>query len=213
MIQSAPAVVLDVGCFCGASGEWLKKKYPQARVVGIEPSAKAAAEARKRLDAVLQGRLEEVDLSQADVGPRSVDVIVLADVLEHMYDPWRALGMLRPLLRGEGVILASIPNIRNWAIMEQLAQGDFPYAESGLLDITHIRFFTRQGVQRMFEETGFTIEAMTATPDPRCESILGSLQCSPPVTLDTPSMQIKNQTHEQLSELATLQYWLRARPV
>jgi len=205
--------VLDVGCFCGAVGAWLKDKYSKVRVVGIEPYEKAASEARTKLDAVLHGTLEQVNLSDAGIGPGSVDVIVLADVLEHMYDPWQAMVMLRPLLKPGGIVLASIPNIRNLTILEQLAQGDFAYAESGLLDITHIRFFTWRGVQRLFDETGYRIEETTGTLDSRCQSVLEALQQPPPITIDTPSVQIKNQTRDQIAELATLQYWLRASPV
>jgi SAM-dependent methyltransferase len=210
MVPSPPALVLDVGCFCGAVGTWLKRKYPGVRVVGIEPLETAADEARKCLDAVLLGRLEDVNPSDAGVGPGTVDVIVLADVLEHMFDPWNALLKLRPLLKSGGVVLASIPNVRNLTVLEQLAGGDFPYADSGLLDITHIRFFTWKGVQRLFGETGFRIEAVTRTLDSRYQSLLGALQQPPPVNVDTPLLMVKNQTHDQISELATLQYWLRA---
>ena len=210
MIPAPPGLVLDVGCFCGAVGAWLKRKYPDVRVVGIEPLGKAADEARSNLDAVLQGRLEDVNLSDAGVRPGTVDVIVLADVLEHMFDPWNALLKLRPLLNSSGIVLASIPNIRNLTVLEQLAGGDFPYSDSGLLDITHIRFFTWQGVQRLFGETGYRIEAVTRTLDSRGQSLLEALQRPPPVNIDTPLLQVKNQTHDQISELATLQYWLRA---
>jgi SAM-dependent methyltransferase len=210
MLSAPPALVLDVGCFCGAAGAWLKRKYPGVRVVGIEPLAAAVDEARVKLDAVLQGRLEDVNLADAGIRHGTVDVIVLADVLEHMFDPWNALLKLRPLLNAGGVVLASIPNIRNLTILEQLAQGDFPYADSGLLDITHIRFFTWQGVQRLFGETGYRIDAVTRTLDSRSQSLLGALQQASPVNIDTPLIQLKNQTPDQVSELATLQFWLRA---
>jgi SAM-dependent methyltransferase len=210
MIPSPPGFVLDVGCFCGAVGAWLKAKYPRARVVGIEPAAEAADRARTRMDLVLQGKFGEVDLPSAGVGPGTVDVIILADVLEHMFDPWNALLELRPLLKSGGIVLASIPNIRNLTIMEQLAQGDFPYGDAGLLDITHVRFFTWQGVQRLFGETGYRIDAVIRNLDSRCQALLGALQQPPPVNIDTPLLQLKNQTHDQISELATLQFWLRA---
>jgi SAM-dependent methyltransferase len=206
-----PSLVLDVGCFCGAVGAWLKQKYPQARVVGVEPLDEAARIAQSRLDAVLVGKFEDVALSTAGIGPGQVDVIVLADVLEHMYDPWHALCTLRPLLRPEGVVLASIPNLRNLGILEQLAQGDFNYTEAGLLDITHIRFFTRRGVERLFEETGYRIEFMTSNLEPRYRSMVDSLNGPLPANIDTQTLQLKNQGAEQIVELATLQFWLRAR--
>jgi 2-polyprenyl-3-methyl-5-hydroxy-6-metoxy-1,4-benzoquinol methylase len=203
-----PGLVLDVGCFCGAVGAWLKQKYPQARVVGIEPLEEAARIARGRLDAVLVGKFEDVSLSAAGVEPGEVDLIVLADVLEHMYDPWHALTTLRPMLRPDGVVLASIPNIRNLAVLDQLAEGDFHYTEAGLLDVTHIRFFTRRGVERLFDETGYRIDIMTSNLDPRYRQMADASVV--PANIDTPSFQLKNQNREQLVELATLQFWLRA---
>jgi 2-polyprenyl-3-methyl-5-hydroxy-6-metoxy-1,4-benzoquinol methylase len=213
LITTPPELVLDVGCFCGAVGGWLKAKFPNVRVIGIEPVEEAANEARKQLDAVVLGKLEDVNLSGAGVAPGSLDVIVLSDVLEHMYNPWQALVKLRPLLKPRGVVLASIPNVRNYTILAQLVQGDFAYAGAGILDITHIRFFSWKGIQRLFGETGYKIEQATRNMDPRSLHLLEGLKQPPPISIDSPFMQIKNQTHEQLTELATMQYWLRASSV
>lgn len=210
LIPHPPALVLDVGCFCGAVGERLKAKYPGVRVVGVEPVKQAAGEARLVLDCVLEGRLEDVSLADAHVVGQSVDVIVLADVLEHMIDPWRALQQLRELLKPGGIVLASIPNIRNWNVVDQLVRGDFEYAESGILDITHLRFFTLRGIRRLFEETGYRIDHVTHIFDPRCEKLLEGLQQQAPILVDSDLLQVKGQTHESLAELATIQFWVRA---
>ena len=130
-----------------------------------------------------------------------------------MYNPWQALVKLRPLLKPRGVVLASIPNVRNYTILAQLVQGDFAYAGAGILDITHIRFFSWRGIQRLFGETGYKIEQATCNMDPRSQHLLEGLKQPPPINIDSPFMQIKNQTHEQLTELATLQFWLRASSV
>lgn len=212
LITTPPGLVLDVGCFCGAVGERLKARYPGVRVVGVEPLEQAANEARRVLDCVLAGKLEEVDLAEAGVVAGSADVIVLADVLEHMYDPWRALQNLRGLLKPGGIVLASIPNIRNWVVLEQLIQGDFEYAETGTLDITHLRFFTLNGVRRLFGETGYRLDQILHRFDPRCEKLLEGLKGQAPIVVDSDVVQIKGQTHEQLAELATLQFWVRAVP-
>jgi len=212
LIMSPPRLVLDVGCFCGAVGEWLKARYPGVRVVGVEPSEQAADQARQVLDHVFAGKLEDVCLAEAGVVEQSADVIVLADVLEHMYDPWRALQQLRNLLRPGGIVLASIPNIRNWAVIEDLIQGDFEYAASGILDITHMRFFTLSSIRRLFEETGYRIDHVLHNFDPRCEKLLAGLQQQTPIQIDSDILQVKGQTHESLAELATLQFWVRAVP-
>lgn len=212
MMPAPPGVVLDVGCFCGEVGKRLKAKYPAARVVGVEPLGDAAKIAATKLDQVLTGKLEEVDLDSAGITPGSVDAIILADVLEHMFNPWQALVSLRPLLAPRGVILASIPNIRNFMVLNELVQGDFPYAAAGIMDITHLRFFTWQSVQRMFAETGYRIEHADFNIDPRCKFLLDGLKHPPPVNLDVPNMLIRNQSHLQLRELATLQFWVRAVP-
>jgi len=213
LIPSPPKCVLDVGCFCGETGARLKARYPGSHVVGIEPLEEAAEEARGKLDAVLKGKLEDVDLSKGGINPGTVDTVILADVLEHMYNPWQALVSLRPWLAPDGFVLASIPNIRNFAVIDELVRGDFPYAGAGILDITHIRFFSWLGVQRLFGDTGYRIEQVVLNLDPRCNSLLEGLKHSAPINIDSSSLQLKNLAHEQLRELATLQFWLRARLV
>lgn len=212
LIASPPDLVLDVGCFCGETGARIKERYPLARVVGVEPLEEAVTEARGKLDAVLLGRLEEVDLAEAEIVPGSVDAVILADVLEHMYNPWQALASLRPMLAPDGCVLASIPNIRNFMIIEELVRGDFPYAGAGILDITHIRFFSWAGIQRLFGETGYRIEQVVLNPDPRCQFLLDGLKQGARVNIDSAAMQLKDLAPEQLRELAALQFWLRARP-
>ena len=142
MIAVAPGAVLDVGCGGGATDAELKRRFAAATVVGIEPVAAAAARAAKRLDRVICANAETLDFAAAGIAPGTFDLIIVADVLEHMYDPWHMLERLRPLLALGGRILASIPNVRNLWLLEKIARGNFDYRDEGLLDITHIRFFT-----------------------------------------------------------------------
>jgi hypothetical protein len=100
-------------------------------------------------------------------------------------------------------VLASIPNIRNLTILEQLAQGDFPYADSGLLDITHIRFFTWQGVQRLFGETGYRIDAVVRSLDSRHQSLYGALQQRSSV------MSIRRSCRSRTRRPTSYPSWLR----
>jgi 2-polyprenyl-3-methyl-5-hydroxy-6-metoxy-1,4-benzoquinol methylase len=158
MIEIAPHTVLDVGCGGGATDAELKRRFPAASVVGIEAVAAAAQRAQTRLDRVIAANAEVLDFSAAGLEPGAFDLIIVADVLEHMYDPWHMLERLRPLVAPGGRILASIPNVRNLWLLEKIVRGHFDYRDEGLLDITHIRFFTLAEMRTMFADTGYAIE-------------------------------------------------------
>jgi 2-polyprenyl-3-methyl-5-hydroxy-6-metoxy-1,4-benzoquinol methylase len=211
LIRNKPSLILDVGCFCGATGAHLKKTYPDARVIGIEPITEAATQARQHLDVVLNGKFEEVNLADAGINKHSIDVVVLADVLEHMYNPWHTLSLLKEWLSPTGVVIASIPNMRNLALISELIQGDFSYAGSGLRDITHIRFFTMATIQKMFAGTGYAITEVDLVIDAQCAFLLDGLNNPPPTNIDIKVAQLKNLTHADLQELATLQFLICAR--
>jgi SAM-dependent methyltransferase len=158
MIELVPQRVLDVGCGGGATGAELKRRYPGATVTGIEPVAAAAQRAQSRIDRVICANAESLDFAAAALTDSAFDLIVVADVLEHMYDPWRMLERLRALLASGGRILASIPNVRNLWLLEKIVRGGFDYGDEGLLDITHIRFFTFAEMRALFAGTGYAIE-------------------------------------------------------
>jgi 2-polyprenyl-3-methyl-5-hydroxy-6-metoxy-1,4-benzoquinol methylase len=157
-IEQAPRSVLDVGCGGGATDAELKRRFPGATVTGIEPVAAAAQRAQERIDRVICANAETLDFGAAGLVAGSFDLIIVADVLEHMYDPWHMLERLRPLLAPGGRILASIPNARNLWLLDKIVRGSFDYRDEGLLDITHIRFFTLAEMRAMFADTGYTIE-------------------------------------------------------
>jgi len=157
MIEIAPQRVLDVGCGDGATDAELKRRFPAAAVVGIEAVPAAAERAEARLDRVIRANAESLDFAAAGIAAAAFDLIIVADVLEHMLDPWHMLEKLRPLLAPNGRILASIPNVRNLWLLEKIVRGGFDYADEGLLDITHIRFFTLAEMRAMFADTGYAI--------------------------------------------------------
>jgi SAM-dependent methyltransferase len=158
MIEIAPGRVLDVGCGGGATDAELKRRFPGASVIGIESVAGAADRAHARVDRLIRANVETLDFAAAGIGPGTLDLIIVADVLEHLYDPWQVLGKLRPLLASGGRVLASIPNVRNLWLLEKIVRGRFDYRDEGLLDITHIRFFTLAEMRTMFADTGYVIE-------------------------------------------------------
>lgn len=155
LLLHAPNRMLDVGCSTGEVGERLKRKFPDLFVWGVEIGA-AADEADRRLDCISRRSLTEFgedEISRLS----SVDTVLLLDVLEHMYDPWRALCFLANHLSADAQVIVSLPNTEHANVLRDLAGGYWHYQESGLLDVTHIRFFTLFEMRKMFYETGFRI--------------------------------------------------------
>jgi 2-polyprenyl-3-methyl-5-hydroxy-6-metoxy-1,4-benzoquinol methylase len=145
--------VLDVGCGAGYLSKELKKNG--CYVVGIEIDKEAAEIAKNILDAVIVADVEEI----RDIPYREgfFDVIVFADVLEHLKRPDKVLLKFKSYLSKDGYAVASIPNIANWHYRLSLLFGRFDYEESGILDKTHLRFFTLKTAKGLFESTGYKI--------------------------------------------------------
>ncbi|MDP1864709.1 MAG: class I SAM-dependent methyltransferase [Thiobacillus sp.] len=157
--------VLEVGCASGVQTRYFKEQLG-CRVTGIEIDPQAAEDARPYCDQLIIGNIENINLDQA-IGDERFDAITFADVLEHLYFPVVALKKVRPFLKEGGHLIASIPNIAHAAICWELAHGRFDYQKYGLLDNTHIRFFTKKNVARLFEEAGYRIvswERVIKTP-------------------------------------------------
>lgn len=128
-------------------------------VDGLELDETAAKEAASVCDVVLVGDLATVDL--APLTP-PYDGMVFGDTLEHLPDPPAVLRRLRPLLRDEGAVVISIPNVANWAVRLGLLFGRFRYTERGILDRTHLRFYTQRTLTEMLRDAGFRVEHLVA---------------------------------------------------
>lgn len=213
LMPRPPRVVLDVGCFAGATGAAIKQRHPGARVIGIEPAEAPARRAAGRLDAVHNTTLEALDFEAAGLLPGSVDTVVLADVLEHMYNPWRTLLLLKRCLSADAQVLVSLPNVRNLWIMDRMARGHWTYEGQGLLDITHIRFFGRREAEALFRETGYGVGPVHCHLDDRCRQILERQQSGPPFQISTDTLTLRNLSRDDLVELATLQFLFVATPL
>ncbi len=146
--------VVDVGCGNGALGRGLKQARAEIDVRGIEIDAAAAADAAQHLDAVVCG---DACAPLPDDWP-AVDCAVFADVLEHMNDPWSCLKVWRQRLRNGARIVVSLPNMLHFTALLQLRRGRWDYRDSGVLDRTHLRFFTRDTGVEMIVAAGFEIE-------------------------------------------------------
>ena len=152
--------VLDVGCAGGYLGRVLAGRGCQ--VSGVELDPEAAEAAAKVLDDVLVGDVESLDLV-GHFGKESFDVVVLGDVLEHLVDPAAALRKVAPLLTDTGSVVASVPNVAHGAVRLALLSGRFDYRPLGLLDATHLRFFTRESLHELFREAGLVPVDMRRT--------------------------------------------------
>lgn len=212
LVEPAPQRVLDLGCFCGGTGRWLKQRFPVCEVVGIEMLEKAAAMAAQVYDRVLVGTLEQIDFERAGLTPGSFDAIIAADVLEHLFNPWQALKRVRPLLSAQGALYVSLPNVRNLKLLSELARGRFEYAGAGILDITHVRFFTRQSAVRMLEETGFAVQDIRINPDQRLAPVFEGKNLDQTSSIELDGLALSNLSREDLLELAALQLYLRCVP-
>jgi len=207
-IDEPPGLVLDVGCGAGATGRLIKQKFPGTRVIGIEHNPKAAARAREVLDEVICASLDSEEVSTHPDLAR-VDLVLLLDILEHLYDPWRSLLRLRESLATGTRILASVPNVRNLITLDGLASGQWDYEANGVLDITHVRFFTRASLKQLFEETGYTVVAME--PLSQRELVDRHVLLRSPGRLTTRSVSITFRDLEDLEDLYALQYVIDAR--
>jgi methionine biosynthesis protein MetW len=158
------ARVLDVGCATGYLAAALRERG--CTVVGIEADPDAAAQARAHCDAVVVGDVE-APRTRAETAARGpFDVVMCADVLEHLRDPWEVLAWLRTLLRDGGRAVVSLPNIAHWTARRELLRGRFPQADHGLFDRTHLRFFTRATARDLAARAGFAILEEHPAPAP-----------------------------------------------
>jgi SAM-dependent methyltransferase len=159
MLELFPAQsrrVLDVGCGSGVFGQALKKKFG-CEIWGVEPDLKSCEKAATRLDRAIHGCFDD----KLELPPGYFDCIFFNDVLEHMVDPAAALRRAQKFLVLEGKIVASIPNIAHFPTVWRLVfRGQWEYTERGILDRTHLRFFTRQSIRQLFEETGFLVKTI-----------------------------------------------------
>jgi SAM-dependent methyltransferase len=216
LFPNAPARLLDVGCGSGATSAAAKARWPGVETIGIEVVADAAERAATRVDRVLAASAEGLDLAAAGVA--DVDGVLLADVLEHLVDPWRFLRELHAVLRPDALVVASIPNVANLWLLDELAAGRFAYTSSGLLDKTHLRFFTRRSIAELFDGAGYDIVRWERVTDGRVDDatrrrVLGVML---PVPLGGhvagQRVDVRGVDGEAYQDLRTYVFFVVARP-
>lgn len=157
--------VLELGCAAGAMSVVLTRHY-QCQLIGLEADPAAAEAARAHGIDARVANLESPDWA-AGLADASFDTVLAADVLEHLHDPLGCLLQLRRLLSPQGRLVVSVPNIAHSGVLAALLCDAFPYRDTGLLDRTHVHFFTRQSLQQMLHQAGFAVtQVQTADTGP-----------------------------------------------
>jgi GT2 family glycosyltransferase/glycosyltransferase involved in cell wall biosynthesis/ubiquinone/menaquinone biosynthesis C-methylase UbiE/Flp pilus assembly protein TadD len=197
--------ILDVGCGEGILGRGLLTKGVR-EVTGIEVNPGVCEKAKKNLTHVIQGNIEEMEISFPE---RYFDCIIFADILEHLKDPLSTLKELKNKLSDSGVVVASIPNVQYHGVLNMLAKGEWKYGNSGILDRTHLRFFTKKEIKTLFADAGFEITGMTVNIDTAYDNVK-DLNLS---EITFANMTIKGLMPDEIEDLFVFQYIVRARKV
>lgn len=208
LLQLIPPTVrriVEVGCMQGAMARAYKEINPHAHYVGIDIDPDYAEVAAQFCDQAFEFNIEhlEPELFQK-LFPS--DCWIFGDCLEHLHNPWRIVRLVRQYIDQDGCMLVCIPNAQHWSIQMRLATGQFWYEDSGLLDRTHIRWFTRVTLFDMFTQAGWHIEQIFSRKIPAQ---------APPAILDgirTIAQAAGADGEEAVTDAQTFQYLFRLRP-
>lgn len=195
--------VLEIGCAAGSQSKVMKEQFG-CSVTGVEIDADAANEASRYCDRIITGNIETLDIPETFQNEK-YDVVVFADVLEHLYDPVAVLVKISDLLTDDGYIVASIPNIVHASVIFEMMTGNFTYRSLGLLDESHIRFFTLSSIIETLNKSGYLTDC------------IDRVQCDPSHTefKTRPQSKLEKIVLEYIiarnMESLTYQYVVRAR--
>ena len=157
---SNKATVLDIGCATGKLGQKLKQEK-NCYLIGIENDEEKAKLAQSRLDKVIVADIEETNNIPLPIN--HFDIIVFADVLEHLKNPETILRNFKQYLKENGHVIISIPNVANWTLRLKLLCGKWDYKQRGLLDKTHVKHYTLKTAKELIQNAGYNIESLTCT--------------------------------------------------
>jgi SAM-dependent methyltransferase len=164
LLPQNTTTILEIGCGKGETLNWLKSIRFCRTIVGVELSPDVAKVAKEKIDFVIQGDIENIELPYPD---EYFDLILCLDVLEHLRDPWSTIEKLTKFLKTGGILIASIPNVRHYKVIIPLILfGQWNYVDSGILDKTHLRFFTKLSALQLVSSSGLKIEkTMVISPE------------------------------------------------
>lgn len=160
LLETGPtAAVLELGCSAGGTGRAVLAAGKAARYVGLELSEEAAFLAAQVLSEVQVGDVLDMDLSAYE---GQFDALVLSEVLEHLVDPWTVLRKLAACLKPGAQVVASSPNVGHWRVIIELFRGHFRYRNTGVMDRTHLRWFTPESFRELFESAGVEVRSINS---------------------------------------------------
>jgi hypothetical protein len=198
--------VVEIGCSRGALAKAYLESFHCNDYVGIELDAASADAARLHCTRVIQEDVESLSDSLWDSLFPSC-LWIFGDSLEHLRDPWSVLKRLRSKIDLEARVIACLPNAQHWSVQARLSTGDFHYEQQGLLDRTHLRWFTRKTSVHLFESCGFAVESITPRilDEPERDAFLPAIQ-------QLALMGVKD-ARNAVNDSIPLQYVIVARPV
>lgn len=198
--------VIEVGSSSGALARAYRETSPASEYIGIEIDPDYAAISERYCSAVVCGNIEHFDDAVfSSLFPS--DCWIFGDALEHLYDPWALLKRIRKHIANSSSIVACIPNAQHWSLQASLNCGLFRYQSSGLLDKTHIRWFTRTTIIELFESTGFKVTDgyPRIFNEPQREAVLPAIRAM--------AMTIGADPQLAVNDAIPLQWVIRAAPV
>ena len=197
---------LEIGCGSGALARAYRAGHPETDYTGVECDAAAARRAQAACTRVVLGDIESTAcwqaLDQLRPGP-GWDLVVLGDVLEHLRDPLATLAGLAARASVEARCVACIPNVGHVSLVYQLLRARWDYADQGLLDRTHLRFFTQPTMVALLAQAGWEVQACTARvfePEATERALLPLLELAPRLGMDTEAMRLHLSAYQWLVE-------------
>lgn len=188
--------VLEVGCGSGALARAYRALNPNVHYTGVEVAGEAARKATDACNDIVRGDIETqpcLDALDQLRGDPGWDLLVLGDVVEHLLDPLRALAELRTRMSAGAICVACIPNIGHVSIIHQLLRARWNYADAGLLDRTHLRFFTQPTMVELFQQAGWTVRECVARviqPEASDRAVAPLLALAPALRMDPAAMRL-----------------------
>jgi 2-polyprenyl-3-methyl-5-hydroxy-6-metoxy-1,4-benzoquinol methylase len=208
MIDSRPEMILEIGCGTGPTCRAIKQRYPDCMTIGIDIDGKALEKAASAADRAILLDINTSDLSEAGIREESLDYILYGDVLEHLGNPWEVVRKHKKYLKKDGCVIASIPNIRHQSVLLPLLYGRWPYDSSGILDATHLRFFTLRESRRMLRSAGLYIYEIKGNPDIRPENL--NLPVGQFFDFPLQDLTLQNVPRKEMPEFFIIQFLIKA---
>lgn len=205
LIPSSSSALIDIGCGGGGLIREFKKINPEAHCVGVDIDPQYTELAKRYCDMSLMVDVDTADESFWE-SMKDRDCWVFGDALEHFKDPWAVLRRVHSVMPAHGCVVACIPNGQHWSLQAKLALGEFRYQDNGLLDRTHLRWFTRKTMIELFQQTGFTVEAGKPRifNEPNREKVMPYIQAL--------AQALGANAEEAARDATALQYVVRAVP-